>query len=145
MRRRLTRRGTWTVVGTRGAPLPWETMSGLRSGALSIDVSRPRPGLLRVDWKGKCNAPTGALTPFFDDLIREARAAQAEIEMRFEAVEHFDSSTVTALIQLVQRLRDEDVRLTLCYDPRLTWQRLSFDALRVFDRGDGLLSLREAL
>ena len=64
------------------------------------------------------------------------------VELRFDALEHFNSSTVGALIDLIQRAREAKVRLVLGYDATLGWQRLSFDALKVFDRGDGLFELR---
>ena len=34
------------------------------------------------------------------------------------------------------------VRLVIVYDENLKWQRLSFDALRVFDKSDQLFELR---
>jgi hypothetical protein len=65
------------------------------------------------------------------------------IELHFEKLEHFNSSTITSIIQLIQDSRARGVKLVLVYDEALKWQKLSFDALRVFARDD-LLELRSA-
>ena len=62
--------------------------------------------------------------------------------MSFAALEHFNSSTVTSVIQLIQEARHRAIRLEVVYDPSRKWQRLSFDALRIFDKADGLFALR---
>jgi hypothetical protein len=62
--------------------------------------------------------------------------------MHFERIEHFNSSTITALIRLIQTARKAGVKLVMVYDQNLKWQRLSFDALRVFDKNNELFQLR---
>lgn len=69
-------------------------------------------------------------------------ASGASVEMRFHALEHFNSSTITSVIEFIQDARDKGVRLVIAYNGEINWQRLSFDALRVFTRGDGMLELR---
>jgi hypothetical protein len=59
------------------------------------------------------------------------------LELHFEELDYFNSSTITSLIQLIQEARAKGIPLTYVYDPALRWQKLSFDALRVFV-GDGL-------
>jgi hypothetical protein len=97
-------------------------------------------------WKGKSNDrhPTKLLAPFFDELLATTAASGQAVEMHFEGLEHFNSSTITALIKLIQSARAKGVRVTFVYDQELKWQRLSFDALRVFEKGDGLFELRSA-
>ena len=36
------------------------------------------------------------------------------------------------------------MKLTIYHDPALKWQKLSFDALRLFEKADGLLHIGEA-
>ena len=64
--------------------------------------------------------------------------------MHFEKIEHFNSSTITALIKLIQVCRKSNVKLVDGLRPELKWQRLSFDALRVFEKNDDLFHLRFA-
>ena len=44
----------------------------------------------------------------------------------------------------VNLLRKGSVKLAMVYDQSLKWQRLSFDALRVFEKNDDLFQLRFA-
>ena len=107
------------------------------SGDLRIDVA-DASGALVCTWTGKSNErnPQQALGPWFEALLADAGGKGAKVEMHFEQLEHFNSSTITALIRLIQIARGKGVKLAFVYDPTLTWQRLSFDALRVFDKGD---------
>ena len=84
------------------------------------------------------------LGPFFAEALDRAAEGGAAVEMRFHALEHFNSSTITALIRLIQNARNAGVRLVMVYDQNLKWQRLSFDALRVFEKGDDLFQLKAA-
>jgi len=106
-----------------------------------------KEGTLRVDWSGKSSArePSKVLAPFFKDVANQAAEGATSLEMHFEGIDHFNSSTITALIQLIQDLRRQQTRLVLVYDPTQKWQKLSFDALRVFQKDDGLLSIEESV
>jgi len=120
-------------------------MQALKNGDLSIDVATAdAPPRIELTWRGKSNDryPGRVLGPFFADALAAASREARLIELRFDALEHFNSSTVGALIELIGRAREAKVRLVLGYDASLGWQRLSFDALKVFDKGDGLFELR---
>ena len=120
-------------------------MENLQSGDLTIEVAET-DALFRCTWKGKSNErnPPEILRPWFDKLLAAVGGKKGSIEMHFEKIEHFNSSTITALIRLIQSCRKAGVKLTMCYDQTLKWQRLSFDALRVFEKNDELFSLRFA-
>ena len=46
---------------------------------------------------------------------------------------------MTAINILIRDARDKGVRMVLVFDPELKWQVLSFEALHLFERPDGLL------
>jgi hypothetical protein len=121
-------------------------MQSLIVGDLRIeameDAVSPAVQLL---WRGKSNHrnPGEALAPYFREALAVAKVRNVSIELHFEKLEHFNSSTITSLIQLIQDARARAIRLVLIYDKALKWQKLSFDALRVFAR-DELLELRAA-
>ena len=96
-------------------------------------------------WKGKSNNryPSDVLAPYFHDVLATAGTRRVPLELHFEKLEHFNSSTITSIIQLIQDSRARAVKLVLVYDQALKWQKLSFDALRVFAKDD-LLELRAA-
>jgi len=120
-------------------------MDNLKSGDLTIEVTVD-DGAYRCVWRGKSNErnPPEILRPWFDALLAEVTAQHAAIAMHFEKIEHFNSSTITALIKLIQTCRKASVKLVIVYDQSLKWQRLSFDALRVFEKNDDLFRLRSA-
>lgn len=117
-------------------------MEDLHSGDLRISVSVPEhAGSVRLIWRGKSTEryPAQTLAPFFAKVLQQATKDGLAIEMHFQDLEHFNSSTISAVIQLIQDARQRKVKMSVIYDPKLRWQKLSFDALRVFSGSDGLL------
>lgn len=106
-------------------------MEKLVADELTIEVSRGKTTLNAV-WRGKSTSrePGKVLKPFFDRLLVAAKAQGLGLEHRFEQMEHFNSSTIAEVIQLIHGARQQSVPLTLRYDARVRWQALSFDALR---------------
>lgn len=115
-------------------------------GDLIIDVDAGAPGVLRLDWQGKSNnrQPDVILAPFFAEMTSRAVSEQRALEMHFEHLEFFNSSTITVIIQYVKELRDRKVKLVVSFDSRHRWQKIFFDALFIFDKGDGLFSIQSA-
>jgi hypothetical protein len=121
-------------------------MEDLIAGDLKIQAIQRNPTLLELLWTGKSNArnPTAILQPYFSQVLAAAMEKKLSVELHFEKLEHFNSSTITAIIQLIQEARSKAVKLTITFDHGVKWQKLSFDALRVFSKGDGLLEFRSA-
>ena len=117
----------------------------LTAGELRVEVS---PGGeasgIRLTFLGKSNAqqPGEVLQPYLARAIEAAVARSFGLELHFERLEYFNSSTIKVIIRFVQEARQCKVPLLLVHDGALRWQKLSFDALRMFDRGDGLLRLK---
>jgi hypothetical protein len=113
-------------------------------GDLTIDVEEDTSKVIRLDWRGKSNhrQPDVALAPFFADMTSRAVSGQKALEMHFEQLEFFNSSTITVIIQYVKELRDRKVKLTVTFDSRHRWQKIFFDALFIFDKGDGLFTIQ---
>ena len=120
-------------------------MQGLVVGDLRIeavdDAATPAVQLL---WRGKSNNrhPSEALVPYFREVLATAVTRKLPIELHFEKLEHFNSSTITSVIELIQEARGKSVPLVIHYDGKVTWQKVTFEALRVFVKNDGLLELR---
>ena len=122
-------------------------MESLRAGTLVIEAEdAPTRGYLVLYWQGKSSDrnPEKVLEPFFLQALTEAQERKLGVEMHFEKLAHFNSSTIGYLIQLIQETRRRGVSLVLIFDHALMWQKLSFDALRVFAKDNELLQLRVA-
>lgn len=120
-------------------------MENLVFGDLTIVVGASSPiEPIQLLWRGKSNdrQPGKALDPYLAAALQEASAQGRALEMRFESLEHFNSSTLTAIIGAVQKARHLRVPLAIVFDRTLKWQKLGFDALRVLGKGDGLLDIR---
>jgi hypothetical protein len=109
-------------------------------------AARTDDGALRLTWEGKSNLRQAdqVVSPYLDRALSAAGERGVPLELHFEQLAHFNSSTIASVIQLIQTARARGVRLVVFSDPRRQWQRLSFDALRVFVQTDGLFELREA-
>lgn len=118
-------------------------MESLNVGDLKIDVVEEESSL-RLHWLGMSNErqPEKVLKPFFATVLAAATASNKTVELHFETIERFNSSTILCIIQLIQEARHKTIRIEVIYDPSRKWQRLSFDALRIFDKNDGLFALR---
>lgn len=118
-------------------------MQNLYAGDLQIDVE-DRPDAILLRWRGKSmdRNPGRVLEPFFMAVLAEALQRTSRVEMRFDALLHFNSSTIGSLIQMIEDAREKGVKLVLAYNAKAAWQRLSFDALRVFAMQSSLLELK---
>jgi hypothetical protein len=119
-------------------------MESLTSGELRIDVETPSPELIQLFWTGKSREqqPRKTLLPFFATALNLAAEKSAALELHFEKLEYFNSSTITCIIHLIQDARTKGVKVMIVFNPAHKWQKLSFEALRAFAKADGLLELR---
>jgi hypothetical protein len=119
--------------------------SELISGELKI-VADDGPSTLRLDWWGRSHErnPGPVLSPWLEGVLQRARAQGLTIESHFEALDFFNSATVTALIQLIRKARAQGTTLVIVFSDAKRWQALSFDALKCFELPDGLLQIRAA-
>ena len=107
----------------------------LRSGELRID-SKADPECLRMVWYGRSAArdPRAVLVPYFEQAIAVASQSGTPVEMHFEGLDYFNSSTIAALIDAIRLGAEHRVPMVMFYKEDVRWQRMSFDALRMFTR-----------
>jgi hypothetical protein len=113
------------------------------SAGLHIEAAGPNPGDLagiRLIWTGRSAArtPGESLLPYFNDVLQMAAETTASVTMHFELLDHFNSATVATLVQLIEQARARGVPLLFVHDEKVKWQKLTFDALRVFVKDDDL-------
>lgn len=112
-------------------------MDRLVVGDLTIVVDDSEPGVIRLRWEGMSNSkdPGQALRPFFAIVAARAAESALAIEHRFEALRYMNSSTITALLQLIHEGKERGFRQRVFYDGTLRWQSLNFEALRALTGG----------
>ena len=86
----------------------------------------------QLSFLGRSNSrnPGLIMAPMLTQVLETARQRGHGIELDFIKLEHFNSSTISALVQFINQTHDKGVRLVIRYDGRLKWQVLSFEALQ---------------
>ena len=120
-------------------------MTPLVFGELKIDaVQTGGPGSpMDLYWRGRSldRHPAHTLVPYVTGILQEAKKENAILRLHFETVDLINSSTITAVIQIIRAARGQQVRLEIVFDRTTEWQKLSFDALSVLQQGDDLFRL----
>jgi hypothetical protein len=113
------------------------------TGELTVDIYH-RPGApVRVDFRGKSahRQPEMILRPLFADIAKTATTYGAPVEMHFEELDFFNTSTITTVIHFIQELRNKQVPMILSYKADHKWQKVFFDALGMLAMSDGRLKI----
>ncbi len=110
---------------------------------LRIEERVEAPDKVELFFCGRSNArqPIDVLGPYFGQWLDRAASRSSKLVVRFEELEYMNSSTISALIHLIQGAKARQLKLELSYAPAKKWQKLSFDALRIFQKQDVNLSL----
>jgi hypothetical protein len=122
-------------------------MKPLQAGELTLEPELTA-GVMHLRWLGKSNErdPGRLLRPYLDEALTEAERDGSRVDMHFEKLEHFNSSTIAVLIQLINHARERKIALTLIYNGSLKWQSLSFEALKralqPFNGGQATVNIR---
>ena len=118
-------------------------MNNFVAGDLTLAFNAGRTDAIELTWLGRSNDrnPDKLLTPYWQIALAEAAQRTVPIELHFQKLQHFNSSTITVIIQFIQEARRRGARLLVVYDQAVKWQKLSFDAMRVFVT-DELFQLR---
>jgi hypothetical protein len=116
----------------------------LVSGELKITVEQGANGEpIDLFWHGRSldRHPAQTIVPYVASILDHALKDKSRVRLHFETIEFMNSSTITAVIQIIREARNRQVALEIVFDRATEWQRLSFDALGVLMRGDDLLRI----
>jgi hypothetical protein len=111
------------------------TFEQLQAGELAIEPVLDTGGV-RLVWRGRSDTrdPRTVLNPYFQQVFAAAHLCGGRVEMDFGSLEYFNSSTIASLIDAIRLAREHRVSMVMTYKQSVRWQRMSFDALRVFTR-----------
>jgi hypothetical protein len=117
-------------------------MHGLALGDLNIEVIE-QPGRIVQTWMGASNSrdPSVGLRPFFELSIAEASTRKLALELHFEKLNHFNSSTIAVLLRFIEKCGQKSVKLVLYYNGSQRWQGHNFEAIALLHRADGLVEV----
>jgi hypothetical protein len=96
----------------------------------TFDHADARAVRLRLTGKSSSRDAGKVLAPIFDQALQSASAEGRALELHFERLEYFNSSTIAALVQFIRAAQAKGIGLTVVYDGTQKWQAMSFDALK---------------
>jgi ABC-type transporter Mla MlaB component len=123
-----------------------EALDEFVAGELRIEVAAGDGAALRLVWRGRSATRTqnGRLEPYLTGVVDLTAERGQTLEIDFRPLERCDSSTLVMIVRLIQRARALGVRLVLMHDPKRYFQRLNFDALRMFSVDSDMFEVRSA-
>jgi hypothetical protein len=85
-------------------------------------------------WLGQSAAkdPGSALRPYLTRFVDEVKGH--ELTLRYNDLDFMNSSSVKVILQFVTHLNAAGITTVITYDDTISWQRLSFQALKTFSR-----------
>ena len=119
-------------------------MHGTILGDLKIDVGS-NPNGLELIWSGASNSrnPGEGLRAYFKVALAEAASRRARLDMHFEDLIQFNSSTVSVLLNLVEEAAALGVSLVYFYDGAQRWQAHNFESIALLKRDVKGFSVRK--
>ncbi len=111
---------------------------------LHVEECQDQSGeIIRVHWLGRASMrdPSNELGSFFTAIEERAISSKKSVVFDFTKLDHFNSSTIVAVMRMIRRLDHKMIPFTLIYSQKLKWQSMTFDALKQFQGPDRLLHL----
>jgi hypothetical protein len=112
-----------------------------RLGELEIQISGANPTLVVFSGKSNHRDPDGVLRPLFGEITKRVTLTGGALELHFESLEFFNSSTITSIIHFIKDLRSRQVTTRVTYNASHKWQKVFFDALGLLQKTDGFLQI----
>ena len=86
--------------------------------------------------------PADFLAPILADVLKHGTESGRRIVLDFRTLQYMNSSTITPVIRVLERIRRGQGRLSVLYLQSLRWQHLSFSALKLFETPDGRIEIK---
>ena len=85
--------------------------------------------LLFFEGRSNSRHPALIMGPMWSQVLTVAKECSHTVELDFVKLEHFNSSTISSLVQFINDAHRTGVKLLIRYDGALKWQTMSFHAL----------------
>jgi hypothetical protein len=104
---------------------------------LSLDVYEEAESIkIRLLGKSILRDPTVFILPILQQTVEDAKKKNKRTIIDFTDLKYMNSSTLTPIIKILERIRIESGKVTLKYKKSLKWQDVSFSALIIFQTKD---------
>lgn len=120
-------------------------MENFSAGTLKMEVKESAPpSPIQLLWSGRSTDrdPVKLFGPYLHEVIALAEARHVAVEMHFEKLEYFNSSTISCLLKTLHEAKHRNVKLILAFDAAIKWQAVNFASMNQLFKGDDFLELR---
>ena len=99
---------------------------------------------ISLTWSGESTErePGIFLTPILDQVITLNEKTDKKIIMDFRQLQYMNSSTVTPIIRLIDKIKKGNHEMLILYQNHLDWQEICFSALLVFTTKDHRIDIK---
>lgn len=112
---------------------------------LRLDTAEDEQSLtIRFTGKSILREPAEFVLPILLAALAEAGSRTKRLVLDFRALSYMNSSTLTPVIKVLERVRLGDGMVTALYRRDLKWQSVSFSALAIFQTPDGRVQINGA-
>jgi len=120
-----------------------ESKSIFKNNDLKLELQENNREIM-LQWSGESRErePGAFLTPIFDDVLSLNMQKRKKIVMDFRQLEFMNSSTVTPIIRLIEKVRNGENEILILYQRNADWQELCFSALNVFITKDRRIDIQ---
>lgn len=93
---------------------------------------------ISIEWQGRSKErnPSIFLTPILTRILERSKIESKKIIMDFTKLEYMNSSTITPIIKILERMKKGSNHILIQYGKALKWQELTFAALEAFQTDD---------
>jgi len=99
---------------------------------------------IEVIWRGKSIElkPGKFITPILINALTKSSEMKKRIILNFCDMEYMNSSTITPVIKILDRVKRGNLSLTILYRQSQKWQELMFSALEIFETEDDRVKIK---
>ena len=119
-------------------------MENFSAGTLKLEVRESAPGPIQLLWSGRSTDrdPVKLFGAYLSEVVALAESRKVAVELHFERLEYFNSSTITAILKTLHEAKQRHVKLVLVFDAAVKWQAVNFASMSQLFRDDNFLELR---
>jgi len=104
-----------------------------KNNDLTLEITET-PGAIEIFFIGRSTdrEPGNFLNPIFNELLDKNK----KILMNFNKMEYMNSSTITPILKVLDKVKNSTGEIKIVYPKDLKWLELTFSALEIFQTDD---------
>ncbi|MDH5721083.1 MAG: hypothetical protein OEZ13_10805 [Spirochaetia bacterium] len=104
-----------------------------KNNDLTLEVEE-KPDVIEIHFIGRSTdrEPGTFLNPIFNELLDKNK----KILMNFNKMEYMNSSTITPILKVLDKVKNTTREIKIIYPKDLRWLELTFSALEIFQTDD---------